>query len=335
MAGYIRASVLEGLDKIAAREKQDLTPILARYGLDSSIFRACETEVDFEDMCMILEDCARTWKMPDLGIRLARLHSLDTLGVVSLVTRMETTVRTAALALLRFQFLHTNGAVSSLREIPEDGLAEVIYAPVSITRPRQAREMSLVMGRNVLRDLAGRAPDILSAEVMFAAPLGKDHLAAELGCPVRYGGNSYSFLFRRDILDLRLKKQDVAFHPIIRRYLAEIELEMGVPFAEAVRLEVFRQLSLGACSQDKVAAAMKMQPRSFQRRLQQEGTNFREIMDEQRRRRSLALVQQTDLPLGEVALAVGYSDQTAFNQAFRRWFGKTPLKVRRHAGLMA
>ncbi|MGX9350400.1 AraC family transcriptional regulator ligand-binding domain-containing protein [Shimia sp. W99] len=335
MAGYIRASVLEGLDHIAAREGQDLVTILARYGLDHSIFEARETEIDFEDACSILEDCARSWKLPDLGIQLARLHSLETLGVISLVTRMERTVRDAAKALLRNQFLHTNGVVTSLREIPQDGLAEVIYAPLSITRPRQAREMSLVMGRNVLRELAGRAPEILSAEVMFAAPLGKDYLSAELGCPVRYGANSYSFLFRNDVLDVKLTKQDVAFHPIIRRYLAEITVERGIPFSETVKLEVFRQLSLGVCSQDKVAAALRMQPRSLQRKLKQEGTNFREIMDEQRRRRSLALVQQTDLPLGEVALAVGYSDQTAFNQAFRRWFGRTPLKVRRREGLSA
>lgn len=327
--------MIEGLDKIADREGQDLRPILARYGLDDSIFHAVETEIDYEDMGALLEDCARSWRLPNLGIQLARLHSLQTYGVISLVTRMETTVRGAAHAMLRNQFLHTNGMVTTLREIPGDGLAEVIYAPLSITRPQQAREMSLVMGKTVLAELSGRRPEILSAEVMFAAPRGKDYLSAELGCPVRYGRNAYSFLFRDDVLNVRLKKQDVAFHPIIRRYLAEITVEKGTPFAETVSLEVFRQLSLGVCSQDKVAAALRMQPRSLQRKLKQDGTNFREILDEQRRRRSLALVQQTDLPLGEVALAVGYSDQTAFNQAFRRWFGRTPLKVRRQEGMLA
>ncbi|MEO9461074.1 MAG: AraC family transcriptional regulator ligand-binding domain-containing protein, partial [Marinomonas sp.] len=146
MAGYIRASVIEGLDKIAEREGQSLTVILARYGLDKSIFRAHETEIDFEDMGALLEDCARAWNIPDIGIQLARLHSLETLGVVSLVTRMETSVRGAAQAMLRNQFLHTNGVVTALREIPQDGLAEVTYSPLSITRPRQARELSMVMG---------------------------------------------------------------------------------------------------------------------------------------------------------------------------------------------
>ncbi len=329
MAGYIRASVLEGLNRIATRKNANVADVLRDHGLDMTIFQAQETEIDFDVMRQLFEDCATRWKMPDLGIQLAREQNLESLGVISLVVRMETTVRDAVKAVIRNQYLHTNGTVIILRELSGDDLAEVIYAPRTLADVRQAPEFALAGSKMRMAEASGREPEILSAEVMHSAPKGKDYLAASLGCPVRYGASRYSFLFRSDILDVKMPKMDVAYHPIIRRYLSDLAVNVNASFSERVGLEVFRLLSLGNCTQEKVAAAMRMQTRSLQRRLKTENTSFREILDEQRRRKSLALVQQTDMPLSEVALAVGYSDQTAFNQAFRRWFGRTPLKVRR------
>lgn len=335
MAGHLRASGLDQLNVIAAKYDRDLAPILARYGLSSSVFRSSDTEIVFDDVAQILEDCAREWMVPDLGIQLAKLQSLETLGVMSLVVRMETSVRDAANALLRNQHLHSTGAVTSMREMPAAGLAEIVQTPRNDKGFRQIREMGLVGAKMVLAELAGRAPHMLSTEVIHAAPVGKDYLSAEIGCTVRYGSTSNSFLFRDDILNVALRKKDVAYHSIIRRYLAEKKVEQGTSFAERVSHEVFRLMSLGNCTQEKIALAMHMPPRSMQRRLKAENTSFREILDKQRQRKAQAYVEQTDLPLSEVALSVGYSDQTAFNQAFRRWFGRAPLKMRRHRRLLA
>lgn len=335
MGTYLRASALSGLDDLAERYDKNLLSNLEQHNIDPSVFKAQEAEVTFEDACALLEDCANVWDVPDLGVRLSRYHALDTLGVVALVTRMETSVRTALNAIMRNLYLHTNGAVVGITEPETEGPAELtMVLRGDRSEMRQFRESALCNARNILECVAGSKVPIYEAVVPHDAPKGRDSLSAELKCPVRYEGDKSILFFESKVLNTRLKKTDVAFHPIIRRYLAEISVEKNRSFAEIVRLEVFRQLSLGLVSQDRVAAALNIQPRTLQRRLKAENSSFREILDEERRKRALALVQQTDLPLSEVALAVAYSDQTAFNQAFRRWFDRSPLKVRRGVPLL-
>lgn len=97
---------------------------------------------------------------------------------------------------------------------------------------------------------------------------------------------------------------------------------------EEVRNEIGRQTELGHCSLESVADSFGMAPRSLQRRLQNEGHSYRDLLDEWRRGRALSLVTNTRLPLAEVSDALGYSEQSVFTQAFQRWYGATPQRCR-------
>lgn len=44
--------------------------------------------------------------------------------------------------------------------------------------------------------------------------------------------------------------------------------------------------------------------------------------------RAAQLLEQSHLPLAEIALAVGYGDQSAFTRAFRRTYGRAPARYR-------
>jgi AraC-like DNA-binding protein len=61
-----------------------------------------------------------------------------------------------------------------------------------------------------------------------------------------------------------------------------------------------------------------MSARTLQRRLQQEGTSFQELVDAERRERALAL-QHLGIPAKEVAFRLGFQDPSAFVRARRRW----------------
>ena len=78
----------------------------------------------------------------------------------------------------------------------------------------------------------------------------------------------------------------------------------------------------------EVASALHMSGRTLQRRLEEEGTRFSEVLD--RVRLDLARAELgTDKPLGEIALRLGFVDLAAFSRAFKRWTGKPPGQWRR------
>lgn len=87
------------------------------------------------------------------------------------------------------------------------------------------------------------------------------------------------------------------------------------PSREWEAAEVCRRLAIGEST--------------LRRRLQEEGTGFREIMEETRLVAGLALLQETFWPVGQVAEAVGYRSQSRFSERFKRRFGLTPTELKR------
>lgn len=99
-------------------------------------------------------------------------------------------------------------------------------------------------------------------------------------------------------------------------------------FAAAVSARIEAALP-GDPTTETVAAALQMSARTLQRRLDDEGTRFSELLDVVRERTARRLVLDATLPLGEVAYRAGFSDVATFSRAFKRWTGLPPGAFRR------
>jgi len=71
--------------------------------------------------------------------------------------------------------------------------------------------------------------------------------------------------------------------------------------------------------------------RTLSRRLEDEDTTFRRLVDSERHELAVACLQDSRLELAEIAFLLGYSESTAFHRAFKRRIGLTPLEFRRRA----
>ena len=80
---------------------------------------------------------------------------------------------------------------------------------------------------------------------------------------------------------------------------------------------------------ENVAAQLGMHPKALMRRLKQEGTSHSDLLDSLRREHAERYLCMPRLNVAEAAFLLGFSDASAFNKAFRRWFGVTPLEFRR------
>jgi AraC-like DNA-binding protein len=81
---------------------------------------------------------------------------------------------------------------------------------------------------------------------------------------------------------------------------------------------------------DEIASEVAMSPRSLARHVSAEtGLNWSSLLTRLRMVRAIGLMAEGDMPVTEVALAVGYASPSAFNAAFRRFTGQTPTAYRR------
>ena len=77
-----------------------------------------------------------------------------------------------------------------------------------------------------------------------------------------------------------------------------------------------------------VARRLGLSERTLQRRLGEERLSFQKLVDEARRELAEGLLVQSDYSLAEVAFLSGFSEQSAFNRAFKRWMNQTPAAYR-------
>jgi len=64
--------------------------------------------------------------------------------------------------------------------------------------------------------------------------------------------------------------------------------------------------------------------RSLRRKLEHEGTTFKNLLDKERELCALQLLENSGMKLDELALHLGYTDAASFSRAFRRWRGSHP-----------
>jgi AraC-like DNA-binding protein len=87
-------------------------------------------------------------------------------------------------------------------------------------------------------------------------------------------------------------------------------------------------LSANDYSLTKHSAIMGISPKKLQRLLRDEGTSFSQVLENFRACKALQLLHETNLPIKTIATNLGYSSSESFNTACKRWFQKSPRRMR-------
>lgn len=116
------------------------------------------------------------------------------------------------------------------------------------------------------------------------------------------------------------------FEPVLRHRLAELDERTGM--TERVSVALFELLPGGRSQIGDVAGALGVSARTVQRRLGQEDTTYRDVLDHTRARLAQHYLTKTQLTTTEIAFLIGYDDPKSLYPAFRSWTGMTPQAVR-------
>lgn len=115
-----------------------------------------------------------------------------------------------------------------------------------------------------------------------------------------------------------------------RTLLSRLPAEPAI--VSSVRQVVCRQLSHGAPAIERVARELGVSVRALQRGLAEHATSFSQIVDDTRIATAQALLADRSLSIAEIALMLGFAEQSAFSRAYKRWTGTPPIRARvRHA----
>lgn len=154
------------------------------------------------------------------------------------------------------------------------------------------------------------------------------------GADVRFNQTQAMVRFPRALLSLTINQSDPFIHQVMLREAQSLSATLQQKTLAAKVMEwLMIALPEGEPDQQAVAEFFNISERTLRRRLQQEDTSYQKILETTRQQRANYYLQQTDLPLAEVADRLGYQHLSAFNAAYKRWTGNTPGSARKAKAL--
>lgn len=148
-------------------------------------------------------------------------------------------------------------------------------------------------------------------------------------CPVQYGGDRIEMVLdRHDVERLqatgnpelsRLNEQ------ILNQHISKLS---GHNIQARVESAIISLLPSGQIQEHMVADKLNLSGRTLQRRLAEQGTSFKHLLQTTRKALAEQYIHDNSLALTEIAYLLGFSEQSNFTRAFRRWFGRTPSQYR-------
>lgn len=154
------------------------------------------------------------------------------------------------------------------------------------------------------------------------------------GCPVHQGAGETAIVLPVGVLELRNAVADHGVGSILAEHL---QRELGILQAQgAVAGLVYdllvKELPLRGTGAIDVARELGMSERTLRRRLADEGTSHRRLLEEARREVAIRLLGEQRLSIDEVAYHLGYAQPSSFQRAFKRWTGMPPATFRVRCG---
>jgi AraC-like DNA-binding protein len=149
-------------------------------------------------------------------------------------------------------------------------------------------------------------------------------------CPLRFSCARSEIDVPESVADLPLVRADASMRAFFET-LAEKErgsdADPATTSATAlVRAQLVRPHPGEAPSLEDVSAVLGMSSRTLRRRLQSENTTFQRVLDDARRTMAERHLLRGGISTAELAFVLGFSEESAFHRAFKRWTGTTPAR---------
>jgi AraC-like DNA-binding protein len=185
----------------------------------------------------------------------------------------------------------------------------------------------------VSREITGL--DIVPVTVSFTYPQPTSISAHRqfFRCPLQFDAATASMVLRETDLDLPLVSADETLAGYLSQYAEQVlaSLVWGETVRHTVRAVIWSLLGDGTPSLQHVAAALRMPPRTLQRRLAAEGTSLHAEIEEIRKTMALAVLRDRTTSIEDVSILLGYAEPSTFFRSFKRWTGTTPRRFRNDA----
>ena len=313
---------------LAARG-HDSAAFLKAQGVDPMMFRSPDARLPHATAAPLWPAAARLTNDPDLGLHVAEGVPPGNYGVLGYVVRTSESLGIGMQRLAQYtRFLHDIAEIKLSVQRDRAVLSHSIPVPGGLPRP--ISEYIVATWLLTFRQATGVKWTPLQVRFPHAAPDDTSEHQRIFGCTPEFEYHRNELAFARNLLNIPMAKADAALQQILEAQVVTLieKLPKGEATTDAVRRLLATELGEGQATLEQIAPRLHMSPRTLHRRLEDEGTSFRQVLTEVRRELAARHLSERRLAIGEIAFLLGFSEPSAFHRAFKRWTGHAPLAYR-------
>lgn len=320
------------------------TTALDSYGVDSQAFLLARG-IDFERACdpaqripiitmnHLWEEAVAETGAEDFGLTAGAYMTPNTLSALGVAMWSACTIKEQLECFIRY--LHVVANVSQMELVEQEGMlisATYFYRDASGNSliSDYAQDAICAALHTLRRTLYKRNYSPLRVELTRSAPEDSARYDAFFGCAVAFDQPAIRVYIRMEDAVAPIpggsSYVSKAAERLLEDYIAQAEAPPDI--IGQLRQALTLLLPQGKATMDQVVNQLHTSKRTFHRKLEEQGTSFREQMEEFRRDLAFRYMAQDELSVGDISFLLGFSSSSNFTRAFKRWTGRTPQDFR-------
>ncbi|OUS31542.1 hypothetical protein A9Q99_02950 [Gammaproteobacteria bacterium 45_16_T64] len=150
-------------------------------------------------------------------------------------------------------------------------------------------------------------------------------------CPIHYSGDIDAIAFSNALLNKPVVQTKETLSHFLKGAPSNLMVipSNGNSLTSQIRVVLAESLYTTPPSLEQIANALNTTTQTVRRKLKKENTSYQEIKDQLRQDSAINFLCNSNLPINDIALRLGFSEPSTFHRAFKKWTGTTPGNYRR------
>lgn len=281
---------------------------------------------DFKIWYQLLHELDQTLGIPALGLQIASQVQAKHLGMVAYLALSCKNLAEVLSHFFKFHRLIYDGSALKIQQY--DDYMSIAWEKIPYQRMSQTSdEIAIALMIECLK-LLKAFDKIQLHEVHFQHVAPTDYVIYEkyFRCKVKFSESETRILLNRHILELNLPQADETLQQLLEQQATHLLKQL--PNSTQFDVHLKQLIGLGLTQKkfqiQYIAKQLNCSVRQLQRYLQAKDMSYQQYLQEMRLQLAQQYLQENQLTLSEIALALGYSEQSAFQRAFKKWTKLTP-----------
>ena len=326
---YVSASLVKGYISYLVQQGFTEETIFEHSKITSEVFEPENDKMEIPVYKRIIETCLELSKDKLFGFHQGQTFRFSSLGALGYFMENSKKGIDVYQKMAKYQQIIGNGINNKLI-FEKDSFT----IKLECVMPESELEQCLlsIISKNVSGARSIISQDVSPIEVYFGNDYTEYHeeIAEFIKAPIFYNHSYWGIKFPNSILESDI----VSYSPNLEDYFQIISDAILNSYSENNSYEkrivelVVNKYASCLIGIEQIADDLCMGIRTLQRKLKDEKTSFKTILDNTRKQLTLSYMKEGHLPLSQISVVMGFSEPSAFHRTFKRWTGDTPKRYR-------